>query len=157
MIPLLFRRLILLLVPVLSTACSSFDARWKAAAAGGPATRWEGRWTSEKHVSGGGRPVGGRLRAVLEPAAQERLTAHFHANWMIFSSDYTMTLEPARRASGPRRAGVREFSGEHELSKMFGGVYRYTARLAGDQFTARYTSSYDHGTFSLQRLPARKD
>lgn len=157
MIPPIFRRLLLVLWPVLATACSSFDAHWRAAGSGGVASRWDGRWTSEKHVTGSGKPVGGRLRAVFEPAAQERLTARFRANWTIFTSDYTMTFEAKEPAAGPRRSGAREFTGEHELPKVFGGVYRYTARLAGDRFTARYTSSYDHGTFSLQRLPARKD
>lgn len=155
--PGILRRLLLLLVPILCTACSSFDSRWKAAESNKVATRWDGKWTSEKHVTPGGGPAGGRLRAVLEPAAEGCLTAHFHANWLIFSDDYTMTLKPKPHSSGPRRQGTREFSGEHELPKSFGGVYRYTAKLAGDQFTARYTSSYDHGTFSLRRLPARKD
>jgi hypothetical protein len=97
------------------------------------------------------------LRAVLEPAADERLTATFHANWLLFSSNYTMTLEPEPRLPGPRGEKVREYRGTHELPKAFGGIYRYEARISGDRFTARYRSSYDHGTFTLQRLPARKD
>jgi len=152
-----FLRLAFLSFVMLCSACSSFDARWKAAGAGGSATRWDGRWTSAKHVTRAGQPVGGRLRAVLEPAADDRITAHFHANWMIFSSDYTMVLEPKGRPAGPRRGSAREYRGTHELPKKFGGTYQYDARLAGDEFSARYTSSYDHGIFTLRRLPVRKD
>lgn len=146
-------RLVLALLIGFCSACTSFEGRWKEAAASPAATRWDGRWVSEKHVTRGGKPAQGRLRAVIEPAPDEKLTAHFRANWMVFISDYTMTLEPA----GPRRSKVREFRGEHELGKIFGGTYRYTARLAGDRLTARYTSSYDDGTFTLQRVPPMKD
>jgi hypothetical protein len=150
-------RLFLLALLSLCSACSSFDRHWQAAGSAGGATRWDGRWSSEKHLALGGGPAGGRLRAVFEPAAQERLTAHFHANWLLFSSDYTMTLEPNPRPAGPRRGGALEYRGTHDLPKTFGGTYHYDARITGDQFTARYTSTYDHGTFTLHRLPARKD
>ncbi len=148
-------RLVLAVLIGLCSACTSFEGRWKNAADSRTATRWEGRWLSEKHVTAGGRPAQGRLRAVLEPAAEQKITAHFRANWMVFASSYTMTLEPA--PAGPRRTNVREFRGEHDLAKVFGGTYRYTARLADDHLTARYTSRYDDGTFELQRVPARKD
>ncbi len=148
-------RLILALLVGLVSGCSSFEGRWKTAATSPTATRWEGRWLSEKHLAPGGGPAGGRLRAILEPAADQRLTAQFRANWLVFVSNYTMTLEP--KAAGSRRTDGREFRGTHELSKMFGGTYRYDARMAGDRLTARYTSSYDDGTFTLQRLPPPKE
>ena len=148
---------------VAGSGCSSFDSRWKTAAApNSPASRWDGRWTSEKHrAPGGDGPAGGRLRAVLtglDPnglptqriTPSTKLRADFHANWLIFASSYTVTLEPV---SGSRT----DFRGTHELPKLFGGTYRYDSRLAGDRLSARYTSSYDHGTFALQRIPARRD
>lgn len=146
-------RLALLLLCTLFAACSSFDRQWKSAASSPTATRWEGRWTSELHKTSSGFS-GGRLRAVLEPAPEGKLTAHFHANWKIFSSDYTMTLNP----NGPvrPRAKVREFVGTHDLPKAFGGTYRYEAQIAGDDFKARYDSSYDTGIFTLRRLPNAK-
>ena len=125
------------------TACSSFDAKWRTAKS--PATRWAGRWTSEKHTTPGGGPSGGRLRCVLEKAPTHARRADFHANWKIFSSDYTMTLTPANNSR-------TDFHGTHDLPKMFGGTYRYTAHISGDRFTARYDSSYDHGTFDLTRV-----
>jgi hypothetical protein len=144
-------------------ACSSFDAKWRAAkddtTAHGP-TRWDGRWTSEKHRTGAGEPEGGRLRCVLSEAAtncfpprpgispSKELSADFHANWSAFSANYTLLLTPVHRGPGPQT----DFRGTHELPAIFGGTYRYTAHISGDHFTARYDSSYDHGTFALTRV-----
>jgi hypothetical protein len=145
----------LLLLFGLCGGCSSFDSRWKAAATSATAERWEGHWTSEKHKTSSGSPMGGRLRAVTEPGSQRALTAHFHANWLVFASDYSMTLNPKPGES--RGSRVRNFSGTHELPKTFGGIYHYDARLVGDELDARYTSSYDHGTFALERVCLAKD
>lgn len=154
--PKLIRWVLLLLLAGLGSACSSFDARWKAAGTGsGAAQRWEGRWSSEKHITASGSPSGGRLRAVIEPGPQQALIAHLRANWLLFTSDYSMVFTP--KPGPPRRSPGREFSGAHPLPKLFGGSYRYDARLAGDRLTARYTSSYDDGTFFLQRVVPAKD
>ena len=136
-------RLLLILFCGALSACSSFDAKWRAAK--NAATRWDGRWTSEKHHTRSGGPEGGRLRCVLESAGAGKLNADFHANWMIFASDFTMTLTPV---SGSRT----DFRGTHELPKIFGGTYRYTAHISGDHFTAHYDSSYDRGIFDLTRV-----
>ena len=145
-------RCALVLMLGLCSACSSFDRQWKhAAAGGGGATRWDGRWTSEKHRKSDGSPEGGRLRCVLEPIEAQKLAAHFHANYLVFSANYSVTLEPV--LSGPRRNKSREFRGTQQLPAAFGGTYHYEASMAGDHFTCRYTSSYDHGTFTLQRVP----
>ena len=155
MSPRLALRLGLVVLFALCSACSSFQARWNSAANSQTATRWDGRWTSAKHVTGAGAPMGGRLRAVMEPKPEGGLTTYFHANWTVFASDYEMTLNPKKAGQGP--GAVHEFNGTHELPKMFGGLYRYEAQMIDDRFTARYTSSYDHGTFALQRLPMTKD
>jgi len=153
-------RLLLAAMLVAGSACSSFDGRWRAAenpATAQGATRWDGRWTSEKHKKQGGVAEGGRLRCVLGevatncfPSGQSMkpgraLRADFRANWLLFTSDYTMTLTPVK---GSRT----EFVGSHDLPAIFGGTYRYTARIAGDRFTARYESSYDRGLFELSRI-----
>ena len=125
-------------------ACSSFDAKWRAAQS--PATRWDGRWVSEKHTAPGGGPAGGRLRCVLtETGGAHALRADFHANWLLFSSNYTMTLTPVKNSR-------TDFRGTHDLPAMFGGTYRYTAHIDGGRFTARYDSSHDRGTFDLTRV-----
>ena len=142
---------------VLFSACSSFDAKWKRAQADPKLTRWDGSWTSEKHRGTTGKPMGGRLRCILEPADAKRLAAHFHANWLIFASDYTTVLEPVRPSSLKNRDAAREYRGTHDLPAMFGGTYHYDARIARDRFTARYTSSYDHGVFTLRRVHLAKD
>lgn len=144
-------------------ACSSFNARWQAAgnaAPGSGVTRWEGRWESAQHKVRGGAADGGRLRAVLTethaapgsflppgPASGtgRPLRADFRANWKSFATSYTLTLTPV---PGSRT----DFRGTHELPAIFGGTYRYTARIRGDHFTARYDSNYDRGTFTLRRV-----
>ena len=153
-------RLLLVLLCGALAACSSFDADWRAvknpANPRGP-TRWDGRWTSEKDTALGGGPAGGRLRCVLAETATncfpakkaappgQELTAHFHANWLLFSSNLTMTLTPV---GGSRT----DFRGTHDLPAIFGGTYRYTAHISGDHFTARYDSTHGRGTFDLTRV-----
>jgi hypothetical protein len=159
--PLSLIRLLPLLALAL-TACSSFDAKWRAAeTATGPnkPTRWEGRWTSAGHRLKDGTAEGGQLRAILtkthQPAGSDlstpakhddrALQADFHARWKIFSGSYTLTLTPV---PGSRT----DFQGTHDLPAIFGGTYRYTARIKGDKFTATYDSSYDRGNFDLTRV-----
>lgn len=149
--------LLLALALIGLSGCSTFDSQWKSAHAPSRVTRWDGRWTSEHHVTKSGSAMGGRLRAVLEPLPDGRILTTFHANWLVFSGNYTMTLEPRPPQTGLRKHGGQEYQGNHELPKMFGGVYHYEAKISDNHFTARYTSSYDHGTFTMERLPAGKD
>ena len=152
-------RLLLVLLCGALAACSSFDTKWRGAENG--ATRWDGRWTSEKHHALGGALESGRLRCVLTektvaaclftvprglpPAAAHILHADFHANWLIFASNFTMTLAPEKNS-------LTDFRGTHDLPAIFGGTYRYTVHISGDLLTARYDSSYDRGTFDLTRV-----
>ncbi len=143
-------RLCLFLLLGLLTSCSSFQSRWKAAAGKPGQQRWDGRWTSEKHHDlTGGAPETNRLRAVTEYDSKKDLVAHFHANWLVFSADYSMTFQP--KTGGTHSKGVREFSGTQELPKLFGGTYHYEATLSRDELIAHYNSSYDYGTFTLHR------
>jgi hypothetical protein len=149
-------RSVLVLLASLLAACSSFDQQWKNAAHGKTgATRWDGNWTSGTRRNSNGSPHGGRLRCVLEPQRDQSLVAHFHANWLIFSGNYDMTLHPA--ATGPRRPQAHEYRGTHEMPAAFGGTYHYGATITGDRFTACYTSSYDRGTFLLHPVAAEKE
>ena len=156
-------RLLLAVLCGALAACSSFEAKWQAAKV--PETRWDGRWTSAKHTAPGGGAAGGRLRCVLVPASgsafaglsrprveHQVFLADFRANWSWFASDYEMFLWSAKPLHSLRTGRPVDYRGWHILPKMFGGVYRYSAHIDGDRFTARYDSSYDHGTFDLTRV-----
>lgn len=159
-------RLALVLVAGLLSACSSFDAHWKEAAQGkNGATRWDGSWTSGAKTYANGAHHHGRLRCVLEPvlvakAAQSHhgplaketsgpLRAYFHANWVIFSGNYDMILQPV-----PGKP--QQYRGTHDLPAIFGGRYQYAAAITADHFSATYTCSIDRGAFDLHRLPFNK-
>jgi hypothetical protein len=101
--------------------CSTFEREWRGAAtepAADPFSgQWEGRWTSAKH-----KGSGGRLRAVITPVDARHNRAPFKADWLAFSSAYVLTLEAQRRSRTLR------FRGEHDLGKLFGGIYRYEGK-----------------------------
>jgi hypothetical protein len=136
--------LLLSLLAVALSGCSTFDGEWRRAATA-PASdpfsgQWEGRWTSGKH-----KGAGGRLRAVVTPADSRSYRTHFKADWLAFSSAYVVTLQAQRR--GERL----HFQGEHDLGKLFGGIYRYEGEATPLAFRSSYNSSYDHGTFAMSR------
>jgi hypothetical protein len=147
----LFSRIPLALSMFVLVGCASFERDWKAAGARDQTSssepfsgRWDGRWTSAKHRTKTGY-AGGRLRCLLTKVDDRRYEARFKANWMIFASSYRTMLEVERRGR------ALHLSGEHELSPMFGGVYKYTGRVTPERFSATYDSSYDAGTFEMQR------
>ena len=148
-------RLSAVIALALCAGCSSFQGKWDAVGQPGKyrqASRWDGRWTSARHRDAAGAPEGGRLRCVIEPAPAGQIVAHFRANWQVFVANYDVTLSPKTAARGAAKpGGVAEFRGAHELPKVFGGTYRYDARMAGDRFSARYDSSYDSGKFEMTR------
>jgi hypothetical protein len=149
-------RCLLLLSVVLLGGCTSFDRQWNAAGQGtGGATRWDGRWSSGTRKETDGSPHGGRLRCVLEPQPGQQLLAHFHANWLIFSGNYDLPLQPASPVAKPGKA--RDYRGTHDLPWVFGGTYRYTATIDPVHFIAHYTSNYDTGVFTLHRVPSDKE
>jgi hypothetical protein len=105
--------------------------------------RWEGRWHSDKHNAGG------RLRAVVQPLTGGRADIFFEAGWHGFT-----TADPVSLAAR-REGNAFELSGEHNLrSWVGGGVYTYTGSLTAGQFSARYHSKYDTGTFLLTPVPS---
>ena len=125
-------------------ACSSFERDWRrgATAPKGDAFSgaWEGKWTSAKH-----RNASGRLRCLLTKVDERRYQARFRANWLVFTSGYTVMLETQQRA------GILHFKGAHDLGAMFGGIYRYEGQATPSDFRAQYDSSYDTGTFAMSR------
>ena len=142
------------------TGCASFEREWKTGQRQphvrcfllneprDPFTgRWEGRWTSAKHHKSSGEAMGGRLRCVLTKLDDRRYEARFKANWLVFASGYTTVFEVERRAGG------LQLQGEHRMTALFGGVYRYAGRVTPERFAATYDSSYDHGALEMTRPP----
>jgi hypothetical protein len=145
-------RCFLVLLAGLLGACSSFDQHWKEAGSGkNGLTRWNGQWKSGKNLYVNGAYHHGRLRCVIAPQPDKELKVYFHANWLMFSGNYDMTLQPVK--AGPRRRNTGEYEGTHELPAAFGGVYHYRATIAGNHFKAHYTCSIDQGIFELTRVP----
>lgn len=136
------------------SGCASFERDWKNAGRRPELRnfaktdvftgRWDGRWTSARHRTRTG-PAGGRLRCLLTKLDERRYEARFKANWMLFASSYTTIFQVE-----PRR-GELGLKGEHTMSAMFGGTYRYEGRVTPRLFSASYDSSYDHGTFEMGR------
>lgn len=102
--------------------------------------RWEGKWLSD--VNG----HTGKLRGLLSRETEDRYVARFRATYgKIFRFSYTvpLTVQP--------HYGGWEFDGEVDLGKMAGGAYYYEGRASPTNFLSTYRSTYDHGTFEMQR------
>ena len=129
---------------VLLCGCSTFNRDWKRAAQQ-PATPasieglWEGKWLSD--VNG----HTGRLRCLLSRESDSRYQARFRATyWKVFRFSYTVPLQFEQRDAW-------HFTGEENLGKLAGGVYRYEGHATPTNFFSTYHSKYDHGTFQMRR------
>jgi hypothetical protein len=110
------------------------------------AGRWEGSWAS--NVNG----HSGRLRAIITPVAGEAdpkyYRVDFDAYFMgILRFGHGMTVV----ATPNSKPGTIAFTGEEDLGKMAGGVYRYAGTADGRTFTSSYESSNDRGRFEMTR------
>jgi hypothetical protein len=135
----------LLLPALLAGGCSTFNRDWRAAAqqpapSAAITGRWEGRWRSE--VNG----HSGKLRCLVSQQDDTHYRADFRATYqhvLHFSYSVPLAVEP-----GP---WDYRFSGQENLGKLAGGIYRYEGRAAPTNFFSTYRSQYDHGTFELHR------
>lgn len=140
---------IVLLGVVLSlTGCAGrFEKAWREAdrpPSNDPlAGRWDGAWRSEKH-----KGHGGRLRGVMIPKGENLYRAEFKANWLAFSSTYSVDFRTEMRR------GELHFQGEHDLGRLYGGIYSFIGRATPEHFRASYESSYDRGIFEMTRPKA---
>ena len=124
----------LLLVSFLAfflAGCSSFNREWKSALGQPPRSNsdisgaWEGRWLS----AGNGHT--GKLRGVFTKTDAEHYNVHFHATfWKIFHATYQVPLKYEEKN------GEFLLTGEQDLGKLSGGVYKYEARATPAQFSS---------------------
>jgi hypothetical protein len=144
------------------SGCSSFQREWRMWAPLGtiagkttpppPAQspfdgRWQGRWTSERHTKlFSNRAASGELRCVFTRIDPYRYRANFHAQWMIFRSEYLAELH------GYPQRGKFRLRGVIPVSPIFGGDYRYDGTVTPNRFTLRYDSKYDAGTLEMRRV-----
>src|ERR1041384_1571608 len=124
--------LLLMLVVLATTGCSTFNRDWKTAAATPTPTndlagRWQGTW--ESGVNG----HSDKLRCLVSRQSETNYTARFHAKYRkIFSFGYTVNL--AVKESD----GNFQFQGEANLGKLAGGLYYYVGQASTTNFSSTY-------------------
>ena len=138
--------MILLVLLLLASGCSSFNSDWRKASqvewlASDLAGRWEGSWKSEANGHHG------RLRCLVTKRKEGEYEARFRANYLkILSFSYVVSLEAKREGD------VFKFEGSADLG-AFGGIYRYEGRAGSTNFFSTYVSAHDHGTFEMSKRP----
>jgi hypothetical protein len=138
------------LFALMATGCSTFNREWKSAIAQPQAPSdisgaWEGRWLSDRNGHTG------KLRGIFTKAGAEQYNAHFHATfWKIFHATYKVPLKYEEKN------GEVLLTGEANLGKLSGGVYKYEAKATPAKFSSTYKSKYDHGTFEMARPGSRR-
>lgn len=136
----------------LLAGCSSYEAKWQAAAerpapAASIEGRWEGTWTSDADGHAGG------LRCIITRTGPDAYQADYHATYgNIFQFGYSMPLRVDRRDD---RQFV--FDGTADLGLLAGGDYRYEGQADPGEFVCEYRSKYDFGTFRMRRPEANAE
>ena len=135
----------------LSSCSFGYQKRWQKAADSAQTSQphdlsgaWQGTWLSE---SSGHH---GKLRSivtVLETSPkQTRYLFHYHATFAGFLSGAYKSEHTATE-----KDGKLIITGEQNLGKLLGGVYRYDGTATPQKFKATYTSKMDQGVFEMQR------
>ena len=128
-----------------ATGCSSFHREWEEALKKpvppdritGP---WTGTWQNQNNTHGNA------LRAVVTELEPDTYRAFFHARYLkIFTYSYSVKL------SGRPEGDSVILTGEEDLGKLAGGVYKYNGHANPTNFFCDYESKYNTGTFTLQR------
>ena len=138
----------LLVIAVCSclTGCATgFKRSWKHFEDPTPADpftgKWEGTWLSKSNGHNGG------LRAIIVHREADVYDARFHATYArVLQFTHGNPFQITR--DGDNVA----FSGESDLGKLAGGVYRYEGTVVGDHFDSTYEAKVDHGVFSMERV-----
>ena len=138
---------------MLPSCSSDFRKVWKRdigpapPPANGVAGKWEGTWLSAANGHHG------NLRCVVSGPHEEGKffakgdhTFFYHATWMkILSGSYKAVHNVQKKSDG------YVFKGDHQMPDWAGGRYHYAGTIKGDNFSATYKSSLDHGTFTMKR------
>lgn len=153
--PMLRFALCALLLTLLPSCGSDFRKAWKRdicpapPPANGVAGKWEGTWLSE--ASG----HHGKLRCVVSGALEEgKMHAKgdheffYHATWKTVLSGSYKAVHNVQK----QKDGGYVFKGEHKMPDWAGGLYHYEGTIKGDNFSACYKSSMDHGTYTMKRV-----
>jgi hypothetical protein len=136
------------LILVLATGCSSFHTHWKAALKVPPPTDditgpWEGHWISSANGHSG------KLRCLMTKPEEGKYHAWF---WGTFWECFRFTYEVDLNVQRTDTAFI--LSGEQNLGKLVGGVYRYNGSATPTNFFANYSCTADHGVFQMHRPTA---
>ncbi|WP_138087703.1 hypothetical protein [Phragmitibacter flavus] len=144
--------LILALTLFLTSCAIPYNHAWNQAAATSSTTAptdlsgaWQGTWRSE------GTGHHGKLRAIVSPDPDPKQpnawTFRYHATWAKFlSGGYK-----AHHIATPQPDQSYKISGEQNLGKLFGGIFKYDGNATSTHFKATYQSKADHGVFELTR------
>ncbi len=102
--------------------------------------RWKGSWRSERTGHSG------TLECDFSKVDRTHYRADFRASWSVLSGRYSVLFDA-------RRAGRTLFiKGQHDLGKLYGGVYRNEGKVTPDRFHSRFTAAEDHGVFEMDRV-----
>ncbi len=136
--------LLLALCTLLHAGCLTYQSSWRAGESIDPQAdpiegRWKGTWLSDHNGHTGS------LRAVatkLEADGQYRF--EFGATYMkILRATYDVQFDIQPEGDN------FTLTGEQVLPGYMGGLYTYQGGIEGANFTAKYRSKLDHGTFQM--------
>ena len=126
------------------SALSGFHRDWRSgcccASQGDITGCWDGCWES--------RCTGhhGKVRAIITRCDDTHYRARFHGTFFkVIPFGYEMTL------TAVPQEGQYVLSGQKNLGKLAGGVYRFQGHATDSEFYADYTSDNDRGTFIMSR------
>ncbi|MCL2645820.1 MAG: hypothetical protein FWD61_02315 [Phycisphaerales bacterium] len=104
---------------------------------------WEGTWNSKS------KPLSGRLTAIIEKTPDGNYHASFVSQNPFGSDDKSVCVFHISDRSPPPT--VWQFHGKENLGFLKGGTYTYTGTVDAEKFICTYDSTFDQGTFQMQR------
>ena len=131
------------------SGCTATPAGFRTTANPAPpadlmAGAWEGTWSSDS------KPLRGRLTAVIDKTPAGDYHASFVSQNPLGSDDKSVCMFRITE-----RGPVWVFQGKENLGMLKGGTFTYSGTVDGQSFTCHYDSSFDKGTFRMQRPATR--